>query len=333
MTNPSGVPTASTPIVSSTPRSQFVSDKVGTGHASAKFILFGEHSVVYGHPAIAMPLYSAGATVTVREVSVESHLTSRYHVGPLATAPAELAGPVEAIAAALRHVERTDTHLDITINADVPIGRGLGSSASVAGAIVRGIADYFDVALTPDEHFQLVQMAEKRAHGNPSGIDARATVATAPVWFQAGRITHLPVNFDGVFVVADTGKPASTRKAVADVAVLYQRDHDRTDELINTLGDITFEASKDLALGRVDELGQRMYASHDCLRQLGVSDVQLDKLVDVAKNMGAKGAKLTGGGQGGCLVALTADVASAQALATEFANSGASKTWIHSLTA
>lgn len=333
MTNLPEVPTASTPIISSTPPSAFVSDKVATGHASAKFILFGEHSVVYGHPAIAMPLYSAGATATVREISGPTQLTSRYHKGLLSTAPGEMAGPVEAIAAALRHVEHTDAQLDITINADVPIGRGLGSSASVAGALVRAIATYYSVELTADEHFQLVQMAEKRAHGNPSGIDARATVATAPVWFQAGRITHLPVDFSGVFVVADTGRPASTRKSVGDVARLYQHQPQSTEALLQALGDMTFESSKDLALDRVDVLGERMFAAHECLSKLGVSNAALDQLVEVAKQAGAKGAKLTGGGQGGCIVALASDLEAAQQLAVTLATQGATNTWIHSLNA
>lgn len=329
MTTFSSLPTASTPIVQRLRVPRFASPAVGTGHASAKFILFGEHSVVYGHPAIALPLHAAGATATVREVVGESFFESRYFTGPLAAVPASLAGPVEAIVATLRHLERVDVPLWVSLHSDVPIGRGLGSSASVAGALVRGVANLFGHTLSHDDHFQLVQSAERRAHGNPSGIDARATVANAPVWFQDGRIAHLPVDFDGVFVVADTGNASSTRTAVADVRRRLDAHPSETEHILQTLGDLTFEASKDLAFNRVDAIGQRMSEAHALLAKLGVSSLELDHLVNVANVNGALGAKLTGGGQGGCLVAVASTMADAVALADTLKANGALSAWVH----
>jgi mevalonate kinase len=305
----------------------------GTATAHAKVILLGEHAVVHGAPAIALPVHSltlpASVTATDRPLWIDSVL----YRGPVAAAPDLLAAPVTALTETLRFLGKDATPgrhrsgLAVRIDGEIPAERGLGSSAAVAAAIAAAIAGHYGAELGAQELFELTQAAERVAHGTPSGLDARSVVADAPLWFRAGRMRALPSAFDGVFVIADTGEHGRTREAVTAVAALKAAEPARVAGILARIQEHTERAADDLAADERARLGQRMTDTHDLLRELTVSSPLLDRLVAAALSAGALGAKLTGGGRGGCVLALSGTPAEADAVAAAMREQGAERTW------
>lgn len=304
----------------------------GFGQAVAKIILFGEHSVVYGHPAIALPLPSLRMLARAEPFdgpSSSNTLTSLDWSGPMRDAPAHFASILRAVAVATEFVGRPDAGIDVTTYAEFPPQRGLGSSAAAAGAVIRAILDAYDAPATPQEIFALTQEAERIAHGRPSGLDAMATSANAPVHFQAGITTELTFVLDAWIVIADSGIQGSTRETVGHVRSLYEASPLSTQASLARLGRIAEEAVEDLRDGDITGLGAKMTEAHGLLAGLGVSTVHLDALVTAALGAGALGGKLTGGGGGGCVIALARTRGDAQQIAQALTAAGARATWMH----
>ncbi|MFJ4651876.1 mevalonate kinase [Nocardia sp. NPDC088792] len=289
--------------------------ELGTGRASAKLILFGEHVVLYGRPAISLPVPSLPVTARARRregpVEIES---ASLDMGGRATAPARSTGtavPRLAVTAVCEHLGRPDDGLFVTVDSGIPAGRGFGSSAASSAAIIEAVAALEGRKLDGDTMFELVQRAESLAHGKASGVDARTVIsAGGPLWFRDGAATPLPVAAGSdlpVLLVADTGVYGSTREAVATVRAALDALGKFGETLLERAGAITAAAAVDLATGRFAELGPKMIAAHAILARLGVSCPEIETLIDAALEAEALGAKLSGGGLGGCVIALAAD--------------------------
>lgn len=303
---------------------------VGLGQTVAKIILLGEHSVVYGYPAIALPLHSLRMSARVEPTrATQSVLTGLGWSGPMQNAPSHFASILRAAAVTAEFVGNPDVRLDITTQSEFPAQRGLGSSAAAAGAVIRAVLDAHDASATPEQIFTLTQEAETIAHGRPSGLDAMATSANTSVHFQAGRATELDFAFDARIVIADSGVMGATRETVGHVRSLYETSFRTTQASLSRLGRITEEAIADLRTGDIARLGTKMTESHGLLAGLGVSNDQLDTLVRAALDAGALGSKLTGGGGGGCVIALARTHEDARRIEDAMAAAGARATWMH----
>ncbi|HJG45789.1 mevalonate kinase [Corynebacterium variabile] len=302
---------------------------VGHGQTVAKIILFGEHSVVYGHPAIAMPLRTLRMIARVEPTDGPGTLSGLGWTGPITEAPARFSSIVKAAEVASDFAGHPGAGLNISTESEFPPERGLGSSAAAAGAVIRAVLDAFDTPATPRELFDLTQEAETVAHGRPSGLDAVATSAQAPVHFQAGQATDLEFSPDAWIVIADSGVEGSTRETVGHVRARFEAEPDIITALLNRLGEITDEVVVDLRTGDVQGMGARMTEAHGILGQLGVSNTQLDALVTASLGAGALGAKLTGGGRGGCVIALAATEEDAENVEKALVDAGARGTWVH----
>lgn len=300
---------------------------VGRGTAHAKFILVGEHAVVHGRPAIAAPFPELPM---IAEVSAETgplRLDSEHYTGALAAAPERLDAVRAVVQASLLALGLPEEGLVVRTTSSVPIERGLGSSAAVSGAIVRALFDLAGRRPSAQELFDLVQVSERIAHGTPSGLDALATTASGPIWFENGVARPLSMGLDGHIIVADTGVHGHTRGAVADVRALKERQPARVDGILDELAGITHRAAEQLVAGDGAGLGAGLDAAHELLRELTVSSIELERLVGAARAAGALGAKLTGGGRGGCMIAYTADDETAERVIRALRTAGARDTW------
>ncbi|MFU0572951.1 mevalonate kinase [Gardnerella greenwoodii] len=329
--------------------------RTGYGETCAKVILFGEHSVVYGYSAIALPLKNLRMRATVTgcdlageetaccetcktcadyETSIPQNFDSLITLscldftGKLSEVPPRFNSVRTAIHAALEFAGRVDDSLHVATESDFPPERGLGSSAASAGAVIRAILDYYKIRASENEIFALTQSAERVAHGRPSGLDATATSASWPVRFSSGEFSRMEINMRAWLILADSGCKGMTRVTVDALRARMDEQPDAVKNKLDELGAIANQAAEDLALGRAADMGARMTRAHRILADLGVSTPQLDKLVRAACNHGALGAKLTGGGGGGCVIALADTEAAAEQVSAALRAAGACGTWI-----
>ncbi|MCB5952056.1 mevalonate kinase [Enterococcus sp. BWT-B8] len=305
--------------------------KQGIGKAAGKIILIGEHSVVYGEPAIAFPFPAAHVTTT----SVPSDMMTidcSYYSGPISHIPATLKNIREAITQTLNVLKKKE-FFSFTITSTIPPERGMGSSAAVAVSVIRSIFDYYGYTYTPEELTELINHSEKIAHGNPSGIDGAAVSGSQPLFFIKGQpLQTFPMNLKNTFlIVADTGIKGQTRAAVQDVAHLFELNNKETSSHIQKLGELTLESRNAILEENSQLLGQTMDQAQKILSELTVSHPAIDRLIQAAKIQGALGAKLTGGGRGGCVIALANSQETAEKIASSFKENGAVTTWIQSL--
>lgn len=303
-----------------------------TGSAHGKIILMGEHAVVYGEPAIAFPFKATPVKIEIRQTDSLTHIASSYYQGVLSNAPRSLSNLSVLIETICSDLHQSSNHLFVTITSFIPAERGMGSSAAVATALVRALFSYFDQPLDRAKLLDYVDISEKIAHGNPSGIDARVTSSESPLFYKKGSaIELLSLNISGYLILADTGVKGQTLQSVADVADQVNALPEETMAIISQIGQLTQKAKEAILKNQRETLGVLMTQAHVSLRQLNVSNAVLDHLVDTALSHGALGAKLTGGGRGGCMIALTETEKAADTISNKLMEKGAVATWIHPL--
>lgn len=283
--------------------------------APGKVILLGEHAVVYGTPAIAAPLCGVRAVATVTDAEpgsgvciVAPDLDGRCSLTERPTTD-DLAALQTTVRNTLHHVTgRSDQDLCVTVRSEIPIARGLGSGTAVATALVRAVSAHVGGALEAEEVSDLVLETERLLHGTPSGIDNTVVAHERAVFFVKGREpAFLDAGEPVHLVIADTGLPSRTRDAVLGVQHRWQLARSEYEAVFHDIGALVERARDALGAGDVAELGRLMDANHALLRRLEVSSPELDRLVEAARAAGALGAKLTGGGRGGAMIALAPD--------------------------
>jgi mevalonate kinase len=303
----------------------------GTGTSSGKIILIGEHSVVYGQPAIAMPLPAVSVTTCVSFRRGPILLKCAFYEGELIRGSDHVAGLKRMIPRILERLNQPAEDLLITVSSNIPAERGMGSSAAVSISVVRSLYDYFDCPVDRQTLLALVNLSEQCYHGAPSGLDAEAASSFHPLYFVRGKGTEpIHAGIHSALVIADTGIKGQTGKAIA--ALKDRLEQDRALEAdFDQLGRLAESARRALQTDQPEILGRDMFEAHLLLKELGVSHPALDRLVDVAMTNGALGAKMTGGGCGGCMIALIRDRGQGVMLAAGLRQAGASGTWIQPL--
>lgn len=315
---------------------------MGMGASHAKAILLGEHAVVYGAPAIAIPVDELITEVAVERSTGGLWVDSDLYSGTVASAPSRLLPVTAAIRASFARAQgltsdpsdaredsdaSADLDVRVRIRSTIPHERGLGSSAAVAAAIARAVFDFTGTQLDDETLFALIQTSERAAHGNPSGIDARTVTSPVPIRFDQGAVAPIAVGAPLTLAFADSGTSGSTTQAVGAVRALRDREPARTEALLSRLAQIAEGAIADLEAGDRDAVGARMSEAHGILHRVGVSSERLDALVDAAHAAGSAGAKLTGGGLGGCVIAVADSPAHADDLGGALRRAGAQHTW------
>ncbi|HEC33306.1 MAG TPA: mevalonate kinase [Chloroflexi bacterium] len=279
-------------------------------HASApgKVILLGEHSVVYGRPAIAVPVSQVRATASVDPAPPGSGLTL---VAPdlnrsIRLKEAASDDPLAAIASlTLACLDSDVPDAVLTVTSTIPIAGGMGSGAAVSTAVARALAAFVGARLSPSEVSRLVFEVERLHHGTPSGIDNTVVAYERPVYFVQGQPPEMfRVGASLHLLIADTGIPSPTRKVVEAVRRKRESEPVHYDFLFDRIGDLVEEARSAIEEGDPYALGFLLDQNHELLQEMGASSPELDELVDAARMSGALGAKLSGAGRGGNMVAL-----------------------------
>ncbi len=299
--------------------------------APGKIILFGEHAVVYNRPALAVPVNQVHADVEV----LDSSRAGIWIHAPVIDLHAELTSlpadhPIGSVI--LNLFQRFDIsqtpNLEINVSSTIPVAAGLGSGAAVSVALTRALSSFLSHPLSDDEINPLVFEIEKLHHGTPSGIDNSVITYNMPVYFIKGQpIETFKTGKPFTIVIADTGIPALTKESVGDVRRLWLKDTNRFEYIFNEISQISLIARRSIESGRPELLGELMDHNHELLQEMTVSSPELDALVSAAKDAGALGAKLSGGGRGGNMIALV-DQLKAESVASALISAGAKRTII-----
>ncbi len=276
------------------------------GSASGKIILFGEHAVVYGRPALAVPLSDLRTRVRMEDRTASGivlHALDLNRTFVLETAPVD--EPLAAIArTTLAELNiPAGVGLELWIESDLPIASGLGSGAAVSTAIVRGLAAHFGVRLPAAKISALVYETEKMYHGTPSGIDNAVIALERAIRFTRGtgaQPVHLARPF--TLAIANTGIASPTKITVGDVRHAWEREPARYEAIFDQVAQVVDRAGEVLARGSNEELGPLMNRNQELLRELAVSSPEIENLLRTADAAGASGGKLSGGGRGGNVI-------------------------------
>ena len=287
--------------------------QVTVASAAGKAILFGEHAVVYGRSAIAVPLSDLRATVEITDLAPgQGILFEARDLGiqfGMENAPdREAALPLQVtVRNTLRYLglRSKEAAWRLVVTSDVPVARGLGSGTAVATALVRTVAAHCGREIPPADLSTLVFETEVLLHGTPSGIDNTVVAYETPLSFRRGKSPEfLTCGAPLTLILADTGVVSRTRDAVSAVRAGWRAAPERYDACFDAIDAMVAEAREALAAGDGPALGRLMDANQARLVELEVSSPELDALVAAARTAGAWGAKLSGGGRGGFMVAL-----------------------------
>ena len=286
--------------------------------APGKAIIFGEHSVVYRGPAIVIAI-DRRARITAKErdddrikfdcldLGFEGYFEGdEYH--PIAGEEwreKRLQAMLVAARTTMKHLDKS-SGLDLTVRSDIPIAAGLGSSAAICVATVAATGELLDGDLSQKEICDIAYEGEKMVHGTPSGVDNNISTFGGVLSFESG-VGIERIDFQGglPLVIGNSKRKRSTKRLVAGVRALRERNPELVNGLIDSMGELSRKGIEAIKAKDYPMIGDLMNINHGLLSSVGVSISRLDILVHAARGAGAYGAKLTGAGGGGCMIAIT----------------------------
>jgi mevalonate kinase len=300
------------------------SSPVMTSRASGKVILLGEHAVVYGVPALAIGIdrgASATAKPTTQRKSVLQVDAWRVSVEEDDGAT-ELGRAFSALVLASRALPSCivlRSSVVVSAHAELPPGGGLGCSAALGVAVARALVPGAEASQAAG----LAMAWERIFHGNPSGIDAAVAAHGGSILFERGReMENVPLPKELTVCLGSTGVASSTKAMVDGVARLRERRPEVVEKAFAGIGSLVRNARLALEAGDVAALGKLMDLNQMILSGLYLSTEQIERVCGLARDAGALGAKLTGAGGGGTVVALTADAESAAKVLEAWSGAG-----------
>ncbi len=302
----------------------------GQGRGHGKVILLGEHAVVHGVPALAAALAN-GATATAAAGE-----RNRLRVAPWAVdvRPGDDVPLARAFAAALEARGGARTPLDVEASMEIPGGAGLGSSAALGVAVIRAMDAHEGVTRDDDDTQRIALAWERVFHGNPSGIDTAMAIAGGVALYRRSPaegqrtlervVPRAPITL----VVGHSGEGASTRAMVESVARQKERDGARFAKTLAAIEVLVSNARSAIEAGDLRGLGQLLDMNQSLLAAWMVSTGTIEEMCAAARAAGALGAKLTGGGGGGCMIALAPSVEAAEPIRAALLQHGKKEAWI-----
>jgi mevalonate kinase len=282
---------------------------MGFGKGYGKVILFNEHFVVHGIPAIASAIGLTTDAEIVRYNGKGIKLIDNRK-GTKGYGKEKYAHQMEALKRVTEYMNfnAEKNSIKITLGGNLPTFSGIGASAANLVAIVRAINDEFSLNLSDEEINNTAYEGEKAFAGTPSGIDNTAATFGGVIWFKRGEkniIERLKIKKPVEIVMGNSGVVANTKEVVAGVRQRKEKYPEKYNKIFKEAEGLAYKAREALLEYDLNRVGELMNENHKQLQAIEVDGKKLNFLVELARDNGALGAKLTGGGVGGCMVALT----------------------------
>jgi mevalonate kinase len=299
--------------------------------ACGKIILLGEHAVVYGRPALAVPLPDLRANADVTDLGEGEPGSVRIEAPDIELAawlhdlPADQ--PLAVIVQLVQQALAIEDHppLALRVQSNLPVASGLGSGTAVSVAILRALSTHWGKPLSPEEQSALAFEVEKLHHGTPSGIDNSVVAYEQPVYFVRNDAPQpFPIGAPFTLVLGDTGLRSNTSVAVGLVRQAWLAEKERFEALFDRVAGTVMQGRKAIEQGDRATLGKARDENQQLLQEIGVSSKELETLIEAAHEAGALGSKLSGAGMGGNMIAL---VEADAAAGVEQALQNAGATW------
>ncbi|MHA1917500.1 MAG: mevalonate kinase [Candidatus Ranarchaeia archaeon] len=287
---------------------------MGKGYGFGKTILFGEHFVVYGLPALASAIASK-TTATVEKKSGKGYELHDNRPEVLGYKIKKFDEQEVSLKNVIRFmgIDLEKQGLKLSFGGDLVCSSGVGASAANCVSLARAINDEFKLGWDDDRINEAAYEGEKGYHGTPSGIDNTASTFGGLVYFKK-NLTGGPNTMEVIklkkpvnLVISSSGMTSNTKEVVADIRKLKESKPEWFENIINQYKEVVEEGRKALENLELDRVGQLMDKNHQLLKEITVSNDVLDKMVKIAKENGAIGAKVTGTGRGGNMISLTPD--------------------------
>ncbi|MBP2057077.1 mevalonate kinase [Lactobacillus colini] len=295
-----------------------------------KVILIGEHSVVYGKDALALPIKGLNIITTIeKSPTAESIMITNHYQGPYLQSPSEYDG-LKYVFNTLNSLAKNSEPLQVTYTGEIPMERGLGSSAVVALGTTKALNNYFNLMLPEEKIMEITNHAEMINHGKASGLDA-ATVNSDYVVFFNKKIGPHPISkkLGATLLIMDTGELGNTKRAVKLVRDKIESNPNEAKK-IERLG-VLATKTKDLwGKQDVSAIGQIFNEAEEILASFGIATKRIEEISKIAQVNGALGTKLSGGGLGGIVIALCNDKYTAEKIAQK-AKDNFSNYWIEEI--
>lgn len=284
---------------------------MGTGKGYGKTILFGEHFVVYGLSAIASALGSF-TTANIKIVKGNGWTIDDQRPATPGYKKKKYDEAIQSVINVISHlkIDTENQKLEITFAGDLIAASGVGASAAQCTSLARALNDSFNLNLNDEKINKAAYEGEKAYHGTPSGIDNTASTYGGLIWFvknlNGGKNTMdlLQSPKKVPLVIANSGITASTAEVVADVRRLKEENPEKFKKIFIKYEKLAKDAKKALLEGNIIAVGNLMNQNHKLLQEITVSGKINDKMVEIALKNGAVGAKMTGTGRGGLVIAL-----------------------------
>ncbi|MHA2062568.1 MAG: mevalonate kinase, partial [Candidatus Sifarchaeia archaeon] len=284
---------------------------MGTGKGYGKTILFGEHFVVYGLPAIASAL-GAFTSTDVEVVEGKGWIVNDMRPATPGYKKKKYEEAMQSVKNIINHLETDieNQRLEISFAGNLIAASGVGASAAQCTSLARALSETFNLDMDNEKINMAAYEGEKAYHGTPSGLDNTASTYGGLIWFvknlSGGKNTMALLQSPRkmLLVIANSGITASTTEVVGDVRRLKEENPERFGKILSEYCRLAEEAKKALLEGDINSIGSLMNKNHKLLQQITVSGEINDELVGIALENGAIGAKMTGTGRGGLVIGL-----------------------------
>ena len=279
------------------------------GSGFGKTILFGEHFVVYGIPAIASGV-SLKTLAKIKPVSGNDYVLKDNREATPGYKEDKLEQQKDSLERIFKEFDFNprENPVEIELYGSLPGMSGIGASAASCVAIARALSQFLNRELSDDRINQIAFEGEKGYHGTPSGLDNTASTYGDLLWFKKGErniIERIPLEETVEIVIGNSGLVCDTKKAVAGVKQRREEEKERYEVIFEDARQLMFDAREAIEKKDWEKVGSLMNKNQELLFDIEVSCPKLDEMVEIARENGALGAKLTGGGLGGCMLALT----------------------------